>query len=345
VSGTLGVGIVGLSARGGWAASTHVPALAAADGVELRALTGSSPDTTAASASLYGVPGRDDVAHLAADPAVDLVVVAVKTPDHAAAVRTALRAGKPVYCEWPLASSTREAEELASLSAELGVPLAVGLQGRSSPVLGRVRELVAAGYVGEPLMVVVDADGLMGGRVLPSRSLYQLDPDNGATVLTIPVGHLLDDLRMVLGPLTDLSAVTGVGHTEVEVRETGERVRARSVTHVAVVGRAERALVSLACHGGSSRPPGLIWRILGSEGELRIEGDGGHPQIAELTVVGLPATRDAEVLVEPGGEPHAVSCLAAAYEEVVELVAGQPSDAATAREAVVLHRMLDTLVT
>jgi predicted dehydrogenase len=346
VSGALGVGVVGLSARGGWAAATHVPALALARGVELRAVTASSPEATAASASAYAVRGWDDVAQLAADPSVDLVVVAVKTPDHAAAVRMALRAGTPVYCEWPLARSTSEAEELAGLSAELDVPLLVGLQGRSSPDLGRVRDLLAAGYVGEPLMVTVDTDGLMGGRTLPTRSSYQLDPGNGATVLTIPVGHLLDDLRMVLGPLSDLAAITAVGHPEVEIRETGERVPNGSVTHVAVVGRAgPRALVALACHGGSSRPPGLTWRILGSEGEIRIEGDLGHPQMAELTVTGVPAGGDPELLVEPGDRPHAVRCLAAAYEGVVASLGGRPSEVATATEAVDLHRLLDGLLT
>ncbi|GAA1630278.1 Gfo/Idh/MocA family protein [Actinoplanes couchii] len=44
----IGVGIVGLSATGGWAAAAHLPALAAVEGVELRALVTGSPDSARA---------------------------------------------------------------------------------------------------------------------------------------------------------------------------------------------------------------------------------------------------------------------------------------------------------
>jgi predicted dehydrogenase len=309
-------------------------------------VTASSAEATSAAATEYGVRGHGDVAELAASPDVGLVVVAVKTPDHAPAVRASLRAGTPVYCEWPLARSTAEAEELAGLAAELGVSLFVGLQGRSSPVLRRVGDLVDDGYVGELLMVVVDADGLMGAGSLPSRSRYQLDPGNGATVLTIPVGHLLDDLRTVLGPLSDLRAVTTVGHPDVEIRETGERAASRSVSHVALVGRvAGTAPLSLACHGGTQRPPGLTWRVLGSAGEIRVEGDLGHPQMAELTVIGHRGSGETDAIAAPGETLHAVTCLAAAFEAVRDSIRGQPSNAATAADAVDLHRLLDTLIT
>lgn len=341
----LGVGIVGLSASGGWAAATHVPALAHVDGVELRCLTASSSESSAASAAVFGVRAHPDVARLVGDPDIDLVVVAVKAPDHARVVRAALLADKAVYCEWPLARSVSEAEELAALAAEVGSPLLVGLQGRSSPVLGGVRDLVADGYVGEPLMVSVDAAGLMGGPVIPARSRYQLDPVNGATVLTIPVGHLLDNLQLVLGPLTDLRATAVVGRPVVEIRETGERVPSSSVSHVAIAGRVgSRGVLSLACHGGTRPPPGLAWRILGSEGELSIHGDLGHPQMAELTVRGARGSSESETLIEPGDVPHAITCLAAVYAAMPDALAGRATGVPDATDAVRLHRLLDGLV-
>jgi predicted dehydrogenase len=55
ISEPIGVGIVGLSAAGGWAATAHVPALAALDGYQLRALSASSVESAAAAAERYGV--------------------------------------------------------------------------------------------------------------------------------------------------------------------------------------------------------------------------------------------------------------------------------------------------
>jgi hypothetical protein len=54
--GPIGVGIVGLSAASGWAATAHVPALAALDRYELRALSASSAESARAAGEKHGVP-------------------------------------------------------------------------------------------------------------------------------------------------------------------------------------------------------------------------------------------------------------------------------------------------
>lgn len=52
----IGVGIVGLSASGQWAANAHVPALRAIEGYELRALSASSAESAAAAGRAHDVP-------------------------------------------------------------------------------------------------------------------------------------------------------------------------------------------------------------------------------------------------------------------------------------------------
>ena len=157
---TIRVGIVGLSARGGWAADAHVGALAAVDGFELRALSATTAASAQAAADKYGVPLHFDSAEeLVASPEVDLVVVAVKVADHRAPVMAALNAGKEVLCEWPLAPGLRDAAELAGLAVAKNVRTAVGLQGRSTPVIRYLRDLVDDGYVGEVLSTSVIASG------------------------------------------------------------------------------------------------------------------------------------------------------------------------------------------
>src|SRR5207244_4992002 len=84
-------------------------------------------------------------------PDIDLVSVSVRVPLHHAMVMAALHAGKHVYCEWPLGANLAEAEAMAALARATGVRTMIGLQANGDPVLLRLRELLAEGYVGEVL--------------------------------------------------------------------------------------------------------------------------------------------------------------------------------------------------
>jgi hypothetical protein len=115
----IGVGIVGLSARRGWASQAHLPALQQLDGFELRALSASSAESARQASEKYGVAQFFGTAgELAAADGVDLVVVTVKVPDHREIIQSALAARKMVLSEWPLGNGTAEAEELATAAAE-----------------------------------------------------------------------------------------------------------------------------------------------------------------------------------------------------------------------------------
>src|SRR3569833_4093314 len=118
----LRVGIVGASPRGGWAAGVHLPAIAGLDEVTLTAVATSNAVSARAAADAFDVPyAFVGAGELAAHSEVDLVVVSVKVPGHAAAIRAALAAGKHVYSEWPLGVDLAEATDLARLAASAGV--------------------------------------------------------------------------------------------------------------------------------------------------------------------------------------------------------------------------------
>ena len=202
------MGIVGLSAAGGWAATAHVPALAALDGYELRALSASTAESAKAAGGKYGVALAFGAAEeLAACDEVDLVVVTVRVARHREPVLAALSAGKPVLCEWPLAVDLAEAHELAAFASDRRVRTAVGLQGRSAPVVRYLRDLVGEGYVGDVLSTTLVASaGAWGATFLP-REPFLLDREGGNTMLNVAVGHLADSLAMCLGEFAELSAV------------------------------------------------------------------------------------------------------------------------------------------
>ncbi|MDP9220798.1 MAG: Gfo/Idh/MocA family oxidoreductase, partial [Actinomycetota bacterium] len=143
-SAPIGVGIIGLSASGGWAAQAHLPALAAVPGFAVRALSGSSPGSAKAAGEKYGIPlAFGSAGELARRDEVDLVVVCVKVPHHRELTLAALEAGKMVLTEWPLGNGLAEAEQLATVAEARGIRTFVGLQARSAPAIRYVRDLVA----------------------------------------------------------------------------------------------------------------------------------------------------------------------------------------------------------
>ena len=76
-----------------------------------------------------------DSSELISHPEVDLVVVLSPAPHHAALVRTAIAAGKDVYCEWPLTTTLADAEDLFAL-AQKGGWIPSSMSPRSSSRLG-----------------------------------------------------------------------------------------------------------------------------------------------------------------------------------------------------------------
>jgi predicted dehydrogenase len=276
------VGIVGASAARGWAAAAHVPALAGLHGYELVAVATTREASARAAAEAYGARHAfTGAAALAGHPDVDLVVVSVKAPDHAPAVRAALDAGKHVLVEWPLAVTAQQAAELAAKAESAGVRHAVGLQVYASPGARFVRDLVRAGRLGEVAAVAFAGGGdpLGGSRILGDLA-WGAAAGTGNDVLTIMVGHTLAAVEFVTAStLTEVSAVMAKRHDRVRVAETGEAIANEVAGQVAVAGRlASGAVASIALQGGNGGgPDGFHLRLTGTEGTLTVTpANPGH---------------------------------------------------------------------
>lgn len=291
------VGLIGLSASGGWAAQAHLPALAAVDGFEVTALAASSAESAKNAGERYGVPWTfASAGEMAASDEVDLAIVAVQAAKHRDAVLAVIENGKDVYCEWPLAVSVDEAVLLSRRARERGVRALVGLQARSAPVFRYVRDLVASGWIGEVLSTTVVASGMSWGADADPRTSYVLDEDGGSTMLSIPFGHVSDVLTMCLGEFTELDAVMANRRPQVVDRGSGALVAKTAADQLAVHGVLEGgAVASIHFRGGQSRATNFRWEINGSEGDLVLTGDHGHAQLAPVSLAGA---RGADELAE-----------------------------------------------
>ena len=143
----LRIGLVGL---GEIAVRAHVPALLAHPGVTLAALA--DVDEARLGEAPPGVRATTDVESLLADPELDAVVIATPPNVTPTLVRTALETGKYVLAEKPLGLSVAETAAVRE-AAGAAERLQIGLTYRHHPAVERLRELIAAGMLGRPLLV------------------------------------------------------------------------------------------------------------------------------------------------------------------------------------------------
>src|SRR5438105_4633246 len=302
-NGRIRVGIIGANPDRGWAAQAHIPALRSLpDDFEITALSTTRRESADAAAKLFGVPAAfENQQERVNSPTVDVVAVTVKVPHHLELATAALEAGKAVYCEWPLGNGLKEAETLAALAARKGVLAVAGLQARSAPAVAYVRDLIDQGYVGEVLSTTLIGSGMGWGPSVEPFNAYMNDRKNGATMLSIGLGHAADALCHCLSEVRELSATMTTRRTSFTVAGTGERKPMAVDDQVVVSGLLERgAAFSIHYRGGSSRGTNLLWEINGTEGDLQLTADGGQAQIFEMTVRGASGPRPSlEILPVP----------------------------------------------
>jgi predicted dehydrogenase len=260
----LRVGIVGLQPGRSWAARAHVPALRAlsADFVIAGIANTTLASSVQAAAALDNGPRPfASVADLVASPDIDVISVTVSVPHHLDVVKTAIIAGKHVYCEWPLGNGLAEAQTLARLAKEKGVLGVVGTQACLAPETLYLKQLIADGFVGEVLSTTLIARGGGWGGVIPEKKshAYLLDNTNGATMLTIPVGHALAGLRAVLGDVEKVSAVLATRRSTALVVDSGEKLPVTAPDQVLpgqAAGRPDgwERCADLCSHGRGSAP-------------------------------------------------------------------------------------------
>jgi predicted dehydrogenase len=297
------VGIIGVNPDRGWAAQAHIPALKSlADDFEITALSTIGREAAQAAGKFFGIPNAyDNHQDLVNSPDVDVVVITVKVPHHLELATAALNAGKAVYCEWPLGNGLQEAETLAALAKKKGVLAVVGLQARSAPSVNYARDLIKQGYIGEVLSTTLIGSGMGWGPTEESANAYTNDKKNGATMLSIPMGHAAEALCYCLGEIKELSATMAVRRKSFTIAGTQESKQRSTDDQVMVNGLLESgATFSIHYRGGISRGTNLLWEINGTEGDLQLTAAGGHTQIFEMTVRGGKSTQTAlEVLPVP----------------------------------------------
>jgi predicted dehydrogenase len=350
------IGIIGANPDRGWAAEAHIPALTSlSDDFEITALSTSRRDSADAASERFGVPAAfDDHEDLVNNPDVDVVAITVKVPHHLELATAALGARKAVYCEWPLGNGLKEAQTLAAMARTRGVLAVAGLQARSAPAVAYVRDLIEQGYVGEVLSTTLIGSGMGWGPTVEPFNAYVNDSRNGATMLSIALGHAADALCHCLGEVRELSATMTVRRKTFTIAQTGERKPMTAADQVCVSGLLENgAALSIHYRGGHSRGTNLLWEINGTEGDLQLTAAGGQAQIFELDVRGGRGAQSSLATLpvpeqyrwSPPQGPGPSTNVAQAYARFARDYREGTHFCPTFEDALTRHRMLDAIET
>ncbi len=247
----LRVGVVGAGGMG----SRHARTLLQQAGVAVVAVADSDPERARSLAgSCGGARWYQDGLELVRDRDVEAVVVASPDPTHAAYVLACLEAGKPVFCEKPLATTVEDAEAVVRREVASGRRLVqVGFQRRFDPEFQTLRRALMEGAVGRPVFYRAWHRN--------ARAAHGPPGSNTAVIVNSAI-HDLDELRWLSG--AEVEAVLGVAGRSVD-RSLGEGILDLQLIQLGLAGGA-LALVELNLSAGYGYEVGV--EVVGERGAL-----------------------------------------------------------------------------
>jgi predicted dehydrogenase/threonine dehydrogenase-like Zn-dependent dehydrogenase len=307
----LRVALVGASGIARWA---HLPAIARIRGVAIHAIHSTSGARGKTYARRYGAAYcTSEYRQVIEDPDVDLVLIAGRNQHHAPQALAALRAGKHVFVEKPMALTVAECRELEAAVLDSGRQLTVGFNRRFAELYMAQKTPVARRTGPAVLNCRINSPGLGGGH-------WMADPAIGGAILgeachfvdllfwllesepvsvwayTLPTGrkdpvgenNLVAAFRFADGSIGSLSYCT-VGSTT----SGGERVE----IFAPGIGATSEDFKKLAIHGATTRR------------RTRLFAEKGYARQWEAFVAALRSGQPAPVSVRDGSRAT-IGCLA-----------------------------------
>lgn len=345
---------VGLVGVGNWATYGHIPALQLLPQFQIAAVCSRTLEKATATARTFAIEHAvDRVEDLLNLPGIDLIAVLSPAPEHFATVKAAIAAGKDVYCEWPLTTSTTDSEELLRLAEAAGVRHFVGLQRTLGASSLHLAQIIQERYIGDVRSVRMHVSmGAFG----PTRSAsleWTLPAKNFSHVLSIYGGHFMDMLFHALGTPQTLSAVVATQFPMLTLSSTGKQLVNETPDAFMVMGQLrDGVLFQVHVEGGKQNPSGLQIEITGTQGDLRVVNERAfvtkHHDIIEAVIGDKGAW--ASLLLPCSTRTIPRSTLDVSVQDLAQLYAAYSTDRNTGSttvrtfaDAVQIHRLIDAI--
>ena len=273
------IGIIGC---GKIAQVRHIPEYAENPYAELAGFYDLNTQRAAELAAQYGGKAYESAEAMLADPAIDAVSVCVANHAHAPITIAALKAGKHVLCEKPMATTLEECEEMVKTAHEAGKFLMIGHNQRLAKAHAVAKELIDQGMI---------------GRIITFRTPFG---HGGPETWSVDPGKntwFFDKNKAAMGAMADL----GIHKTDLIQFLTGQhvvRTTARVVTldkkdaSGQLIGVDDNAICIYEMSGGTMGTMTASWTYYGAEdnstilygekGIMRIYDDPAHSIVVKL---------------------------------------------------------------
>lgn len=275
-SAVIGIGFVG---------PHHVDAIRRGGYADVVALAGTDAARAAAKAEALAVPrSTADAEELIADQSIDVIHVCTPNVTHLRLAAAAMRAGKHVVVEKPIAIDTEGADELVAIARETGRHAMVAFTYRGYPMVRHARDLVAAGDLGE--IRLVHGGYLQDWLADPADWNWRIDPAAGGPSRAVAdIGtHWFDTAEHMVGRRVE--AVMADLATFIPVRQRprgggGEAFAvARGNTEPAPVSSEDAATILVRFAGGARGSCVISQVSPGHKNALSLEIAGERRSIA-----------------------------------------------------------------
>lgn len=195
----IGVAFLGAGRMG----QTHLRNLAAIPNAHVVVVADPDPGNAARGAAIAGAERTStDPAAAIHEPDVEAVLIATPTDTHAALIEAALRAGKAVWSEKPIAQDVGETQRIVDLWREVRLPVQLGFMRRFDPGYVRAKALIEAGELGR-----IEQFRALGRDTYPPPVEFLRSA--GGSFLDMAV-HDFDLARFLVGEVEEVTAWAAV---------------------------------------------------------------------------------------------------------------------------------------
>lgn len=250
---------------------THLRNLVGVPGVRVRVVA--DPVAEAAQAGAAAVNAErasTDIAASLAAADVDAVMIATPTGTHAELIEQAVRAGKPVWCEKPVAMTLADTQRVLKTVEASGQPVMIGFMRRFDPGYAAAKRAIHAGEVGR----IERFRALSCDAVPPPLSFIKT---SGGIFVDMMV-HDFDLARFLVGEIEEVSA-WGASLIDPGFAEAGD-----VDSCVAMLRFANGAIGSIEGSRRTTWGYDIRTEVAGSKAKLVIEGQNKTPLLIARNV-------------------------------------------------------------
>jgi len=316
------VGIIGA----GRVSRVHARAIQKIPEASLSSVFDPEGERSRALTAAFGGKAVDRVDELWESP-VEAVIICPPTFLHKEYCLEAVRAGKHVLCEKPIASSLEDAREMIDKAREAGIRFLVGHALRFHPAFLRIQDFLRGGNLGS--IRHFQASRVSGGAG-GSWKRWLLERPDGLGVIDLNI-HDLDLLYWMLGRPASILA-KGIAHESGTFHHLDSLLEFRGNIRAAVEG---------SFLPPSQHPFQYRLRLLGSEGSLEFGFRGmSYEDAAASQEMNIYTKRKRESVSLPMDDPYVseIKYFLDCIKEKKQVQRGNPADAQTALEIALAAR-------